>query len=262
MLPKWKRSNNINPFSFSDLAYLENLKNDVFKQLKRYFEFFNTKIQSIECNITQRLENTANISAVIDLISNAVHFSQKNKKKDFCKYVKLDGLTPTTTSAQPERKNYWRLKIYDKSHEQGLKNIKLLRIEFVFSGRSLKKVFSEKDLCLENLLTKENLSKVLVLYKETFTKELLPMINNYLNACVLNIKSSLINQDKFSLDALIAENKLIIFDKEILKRALKKYYLYSGKADHSKRDTERLVKRYKLPCGTLETIKKFHLACG
>lgn len=147
VLPKFIRDNNIQPFTIMDSICLEMINCDCEKQLKQLLGFeIHSKVESIECNITQKVSGEATQSDVLNLLDHAFLTSERDNLKYVgagkrCKYKE------ETHTVIVKRPHYYILKAYDKT-EQQKKELKhqnqnsdtvpdgLLRIEIIYVDTS------------------------------------------------------------------------------------------------------------------------------
>jgi hypothetical protein len=266
ILPKFIRENNVQQFTLMDSIYLELIKNDVEEKLKQILgttKLDNNKCSCIEVNITQRVSGNATQDNVLNLLSNAL----LSKKQDNLKYVgpsKKSRLKEETHTLIVKRSHYYLLKAYNKSEQMMKSGIKIpdgmLRIEIVMVERTLEKLFGNKT-SFQDILTKDSLISVLREYKRIFVDEIIEeKVKVYLDSCKLMLLESLCFSD--SVVEVIAKNRELIPDKEVLRKAIKRFQRMKRVADHSKRDSELYSQKYGLPEDTILTLKEFKDSCG
>lgn len=265
ILPKFIRENNVQPFTLMDSIYLELIKNDVEEKLKQILGTtkLDNKCSSIEVNITQRVSGNATQENVLNLLSNAL----LSKKQDNLKYVgpsKKCRLKEETHTLIVKRSHYYLLKAYNKTEQMMKSGIKIpdgiLRIEIVMVERTLEKLFGNKT-SFQDILTKDSLISVLREYKRIFIDEIIEdKVKKYLNSCKLMLLEFLCFSD--SVVEVIAMNRELIPDKEVLRKAIRKFQRMKRVADHSRRDSELYAQKYDLPEDTILTLKEFKDSCG
>jgi hypothetical protein len=265
ILPKFIRENNVQPFTLMDSIYLELIKNDVEDNLKHILG--TTKLdnicKSIEVNITQKVSGNATVSDVLNLLSNAL----LSKEQDNLKFVgpsKKYRLKEEIHTLIHRRNHYYCLKAYDKSEQMRKSGIKvsdgLLRIEIIMIERTLVKLFGNK-ISFQDVLTKDSLVELLREYKRIFVDEIIEdKVKKYLNSCKLMLLESLCFSD--SAVEVIAKNRELIPDKEVLRKAIKRFQRMKRIADHSGRDSELYTQKYDLPEDVILTLKEFRDSCG
>lgn len=149
------RPNNVKPFGIADAIKLELVKGQVIDFIEKYLQkhmkdqdsdraIQNMTVKALEVNITMPCVGGATPSDVVSLLDLALDkTSVRREWKPGTKYQKIN----TGCMFSKEKKYKW--KIYDKTREQHQKNNplvekNLLRIEVVFIGRSLRRMFGEK----------------------------------------------------------------------------------------------------------------------
>lgn len=265
ILPKFIRENNVQQFTLMDSIYLELIKNDVEEKLKQILGTtkLDNKCSCIEVNITQRVSGNATQDNVLNLLSNAL----LSKKQDNLKYVgpsKKSRLKEETHTLIVKRSHYYLLKAYNKTEQMMKSGIKIpdgiLRIEIVMVERTLEKLFGNKT-SFQDILTKDSLISVLREYKRIFVDEIIEeKVKVYLDSCKLMLLESLCFSD--SVVEVIAKNRELIPDKEVLRKAIKRFQRMKRVADHSRRDSELYSQKYGLPEDTILTLKEFKDSCG
>ena len=266
VLPKFVRDNNIQPFSIIDSIYLEFIKNDCEKQLKQLLgNEINSKVKSIECNITQSPSGESTISDVLNLLSHAF----LSFERDNIKYVgshKKCKLKEELHSVIIKKPHKYIIKAYNKSLQQKIESPtqndisdELLRIEIVMVERTIKKLFGEK-VALSDILTNKSLLNILNEYKRIFYDDIAPQIRKYLDSCYKHLVESLCETDSISIT--VAREREVIPDKKVLKKAIYYYQKLQGISNNSQRDSEHYAKKYDLPKDVILTIHDFKESCG
>jgi len=255
-LPRYLRANNVQPFTGDDMQYIDQLRKDVLGTLGVYgIEVCACKLKSLESNITQSVNDSSNVTDVLNLIRRS------------CDKVIIYESASTTKRCEREietaevpSKNYYRIKAYNKFLEQrgSLDEDKMLRIEIVMLDRTCKRLFGDKT-TIKDILHRDALQKVFGEYKRIFVQEFKPQIENYLrNSCNI-LFEGLMETD--SPLCTLTRYRDIIVDDEVFRRALKRSYWKRGKEDHSRQIIHGL-KEYELPKGAIKTISEFHLSCS
>ena len=265
VLPKFIRDNNIHPFSIMDSMYLEFIKNDCEKQLKQLLgDEINSKVKSIECNITKSPSGEANISDVLNLLNHAF----LSFERDNIKYVgshKKCKLKEELHSVIIKKPHKYIIKAYNKTLQQKNDSStqnditdELLRIEIVMVERTIKKIFGEKT-TLSDILTNKSLLEIIREYKRIFYDDIAPQIRKYLDSCYKLLVESLCETE--SISETVAKERELIPDKKVLKKAIRRYRKMQGISDNAHRDSELYAKKYNLPKDTILTIHDFKESC-
>lgn len=267
-IPSYFNKDNRKPFSLVDAIKLEIVKNDVSNKIARLLgEKADTRLKSLEINITREVEEDTDISVLINLISNSLLYSLNGIK---CNKYYCNKKLSNNTNIQPDgavctKAHYYNIKVYNKSkqlfEEKGIMlKEKLFRIEIVLLDRELTKLFGEK-LTITNILNKQALEKAVNRYKEIFNEDIIPSIKYYLNQCVNQIMADLSTTDRIS--SSIIRQKEIIYDVKILRKALKRYYR-TLRHDVKESTAKNLVSYYcnenkcEFQTKILNIIKEFH----
>lgn len=291
-LPQFINSNNLEPFKISDAIMLDMIKSDLDNQLKSIFgsKELETKIKSIEVNLTQPIDKSIYISDILSLITNACHTSN-NASNRYCIPDNSNSCTSKIINASWTRDKYYMLKCYNKSiselnllkgygkgknkdkyknmsliekqnriREIKESNTELLRIEIKLLNRTLEKLYGCK-LDVNSILTKSSLTIAINEYRRIMDKEIINgKIKPYLDRCVKELVEGLCELGSVA-ELLKSRKREIIFDKEVLRKAIKKWQRIYAIEDTSRKYIHDIYKRNKirLPIGVLSTIKDFHL---
>lgn len=261
-LPKFSRANNVKPFSIYELISLEVVRNHLELMLTDMLgDISKCRLKSIECNITSRVAKGCSPSEVMNLIDRS-YYETKNilfeGASSECKYEK-----ETETLAIP-RRNYYCIKCYNKSLEQQSKgNLEvesnLLRIEIVMMRRTIEKLFGEKS-TLQDVLQEKSLLAVMEEYKRIFSVEI---VDKHIKPCLSGITEVLfesLTQTDSPIKTLARYRQLVV-DEEVFRKALKKWYVFRGKADNSRQMIWSL-RKYNLSKNAILTLREFHDSCG
>lgn len=270
------RPNNIKPIGIVDAITLELIQPQVIEFIKRYLqnhlqnqysdEFIdNLRVVSLEMNLTLPTVGGATPSDVIRLMDMALDKTVvfRKRKSD----SKCDKINTSCLYSKPKE---YRCKIYDKTceqHEKGnpLVEKNLLRIECVLIDRRLNRVFGEDKRTLRDILSKQAIETMCIEYKKIFTEDIIPCVSTYLTDCKELLYDSLTySTPGKEISETIMRYREIIVDIEVLRKALKKFYL---KYKHSEDRSKQMIYKYRnkelnLPEGVLATIKTFHEAVG
>ncbi|MCH5257024.1 MAG: hypothetical protein J1D87_07000 [Lachnospiraceae bacterium] len=276
VLPSFIRENNEKSFTLLDADSLELIKSDCKKQLKHLLgtdikiKIKSVEAKSIEVNITQKVSGKATQADVLNLINHAC----LSKFSDNVKYVgpnRNNPLKEETHTVIVKRPHYYVIKAYDKTQQLQSKLLSehkptssvpsgLLRIELIFSDRTLYKLFGNR-LNISNILSEDALKELMREYKRVFCDEMIPKIETYLDNCVSVLVESLCDTE--NPIATIAEHRELIPDTEVLRKALEQYNRLRGKSNHNlSRDVKRYTVKFGLPQDVLLTLYDFKKSCG
>lgn len=269
VLPNFVRCSNIQPFTLLDSIYLEIIKNDCENQLKRLLgPDISSKIESIECNITQPVSGKATQSDVLNLLCHAF----LTRIRDVQKYVgpnKSCPLKEETHTQIYKKQHYYTMKGYDKTEQQRVKTgskvvdanePELLRLEIIMVDRTIKKLFPFAR-SFSDILTEKSLIKIFREYKRIFYEDISVKVRNYLNSCVRHLVESLCHTE--SPIETIAKEREAIPDARVLQRALEKWMKTRKRApNNALRDARRYAAKYALPQDVILTLRDFKNSCG
>lgn len=261
-LPRFSRKDNVKPYSLVDLITLEIIRNDFEDALAALLgDISDCRLKSIECNITQKVAQGCTPNHVMDLIHRSYYDTTNllfESASAECKYRK------EKETLLIRRRNYYKIKCYDKSREQrdkGNLDVEegLLRVEVVMLDRTIEKLFGGNS-TVQNVLCAKNIIKVMEEYSRIFTDEI---VEAHIKPCLSGITKLLLESltQTDSPVETIAQYRDIIVDMEVLRRALKMWYQLRGKNDIS-RQTIHSLKKYNLPQNAIETIREFRKSCG
>lgn len=260
-LPKFTRSDNVKPYSISDLITLEIIRNEFEDTLKVLLgDIKDCRLKSIECNITQRVAQGCTPSQVMELIHRSYHHTTNmlyEHSSAECKYRKEKEYLSIP------RRGYYKIKCYDKTREQRDKgNLgveeNLLRIEIVMLRRIIDKLFGENS-TVQDVLCAKSIYRVMEEYSRIFNEEIVRHIKEGLTGISDLLFESLTQTD--SPVETLAQFRDIVVDVEVLRKALKRWYDLRGRSDGS-RQTIHSMKKYNLPQNVIATIKEFRKSCG
>ena len=126
--------------------------------------------------------------------------------------------------------------------------------------RTLEKLFGNCT-SFSDILTKDSLIAILREYKRIFCEEMIDgKIKPYLDRCVLLLIESLCDTE--NPITTIAKERELIPDKEVLRKAIKKWQKIRGVSDNSLRDAEMYAQKLCLPQNVVLTIHDFKESCG
>lgn len=218
----------------------------------------------MECNLTIKCVGDCKPKDVIRLF-----------ERSFAKVTVYKETDPNgKTHRKPERgitttkPHEWVLKVYDKTFQQRQAgNLKvesnLIRVELVFLDRMLDRMYSSKK-SLEDILTRKAIKTLIDQYQETFDEICKKNITPMLNACVQEIFECLTcSTPRKEVSETLIKCKELIVDTEVLRKALKKWYVFKKQPDSSK----RIVSFYReknmgFPEDVLRTLKLMHNSLG
>ena len=274
-LPNAIRPNNVQPFQLSDCIKIELVRNQVIEHMRSYLqkhlkdkysdEFLSMmSVTKMECNLTIKCVGNCKPKDVIKL------FEKSFPKVTVYKETDKNG----KTHRKPERgitttkSHEWVLKVYDKTFQQRQDgNLKvesnLIRVELVFLDRMLDRMYSSKK-SLEDILERKAIKTLIDQYQETFDEICKKNITPMLNACVQEVFESLTcSTPRKEVSETLIKCKELIVDTEVLRKALKKWYVFKKQPDSSK----RIVSFYReknmgFPEDVLKTLKLMHNSLG
>lgn len=254
-LPRFLRRNNIIPFNPDDFHCLCDIKIKVKEFLTEYFgdNIVACNLKKMEVNITSSVCEGAKASNVMDLLT-CTYSDTKGQSTVYVERDKESTVHISTSGIVENINNLRKIKCYDKGRKENLilKN-DLLRIEMVYLKRTVEKIY--KNLSLDNILTQDSFNIAFDEYKRIMNHEFKKKIKNYLNMLKDEMLAHL--KECGSPKEVYYQFKEVIFDVQILRVVLKKHYKFCGKNDSSRQVVRWLGNRYKIPKGTLDTVKKF-----
>lgn len=269
------RPNNVKPFGIADAIKMELAREHIIGFMKSYIQrhlsgqapervIQNIQVKSLECNITLPCVGKATPSDMIGLFELAFNRTVLfRERKEKARYEKVN-----TSWRHTEPKKY-HLKIYDKTteqHEKGnhLAEKNLLRIEIVFTDRSLRRMYGNQR-TLADILSVPAIEVMCREYKRVLEEDIINHnIKPCLNYCKWQLVKSLLSSEQGkAISETITRHKELIPDIEVLRSALKKWYALRGVADNSKEIIWICRKKNMgLPEDVLKTIRVFHKAAG
>ena len=272
-LPCLVRNDNTQPFQISEAIKLEVLKMQAVNFIQQYLknglkekysdELLNRlQITKIECNLTLQTFGKCQPKHVIRLFEESFAKVTIYKETQNGKTIRKPEIGMTTT-----KPHEWVLKVYDKSYQQRKDgNIKvasnLLRIEFVFIDRTLKRLFG-KDRGIYSIFSKKSVFKIIEEFQRAFSEVIENNIKPALSAAKFEIVADLDNGMK--LQEVLLKEKEIIYDIEILREALKhewekkNQFKKNPEPDHTKQTIYYYKKpEFGIPQDVLKTLIMFH----
>lgn len=261
-LPRYERQDNIIPYRLIDAVKIELLRNDIDVALAEILKAneFNSKLKSIELNITKETHGKSTCNDVIKLMNNSF-LNQTKQNKLFVtaeqgnplKQV-IDGVCTHTVRGQ------YILKAYNKSKKEGIKKKEILRIELVLQNKQIKKLFGDK-VSLKDILNNKSIISLLECYRDIFINDVIEKhIKNHLNLLVERLFEDMTCTD--SPTETFIRYKEVITDIKILEKAIKKWKNFRGNDDDFTRQLAFKIKtQYGVPQDVLKTIKEFRKSC-
>lgn len=266
------RSDNVKPFGIVDMIKLEQVRGQVTDFIREYLQkhlegWYSEEmmtVRGVEVNVTMPCVGGATPSEVISLLDLALDKTVLFRKQKLP--LKYEKVNTGCLFAKPKE---YRLKIYDKTYEQHQKGNplaekNLLRIEIVFIGRSLRRMFGNRR-GLSDVLSVQGIETMCREYKRVFEQDIVnKTIKPCLNYCVKELLKSLQSAETGrEISETITKHKERILDTEILRKVLKRWYRIRGEEDKSKQAINYYrQKGIGLPEGVLQTIRAFHDAAG
>jgi len=260
-LPSFIRTNNVCPFGLDDMKILQDVRKALKYELAALGSGGDCLLNSVECNLTQRVVGEATPDQVLNLLH--ICYADKTNvvyegPSKACKYHK------EKQTLIVREKNKYILKAYNKSLQQkneGNLDVEegLLRIEIIMQGRIIQHLFGRRCNII-NVLTEVNLKKVITEYKRIFSKDIM---ERYVEPSLKGIKALLLNSlNEFDkIPSVIYKHKEIIVDISLLRDVIKIWHEQWGEPDYSRQDMYR-IREFNLPKDTIRTIKEFYNACG
>lgn len=262
--PKYVRKNNAIPFGISDFPYLEEMKEDIERFLKKQFPkgYYITSAK-MEVNETDTMVGECQCENIFDLFCNSLlHEKDQNifyvtQSKDCLIKRDVDSMVSRTVG------NQWKLKCYNKTKMLEMEmNMELedtsIRIEFILMTRKLHKLFGKK-LSICNIFSQSGFMLLINEYKLLMDN----LIDNYVKKYLSLVHKQLLEdlrrmESPTDVYCLWKEN---IHDKDQLKKVLKIWYKERDMNDNSNQVLQGLNKKFELPKDTFKTVKKFHYNC-
>lgn len=275
-LPRIIRTDNMMPFSLSDVIHLNVVFEYISDFIKNYLEengilekyphgkiLNGIRVSKIEMNLTNEVYGNCKISDVISLFDAALH----NKSADNILFRRQgQQYRKENTAFLYTKPHEYKVKIYDKSLQQQRagNNVKdgIMRIEIIFLERTLQSLFCAH--CgIFDIISQTNLLRLCRKYAEILDNVINKQVKRCLNESVELLFESLTYSDTSrEIDETVARHKEIIFDVIVLKKALQKWYKFRNMPDYSKQAIYRVQQKYNLPTDTLKTVKMFHELSG
>lgn len=259
----WTRPDNVIPLRLAEAGKLDMIYPVAIDFVREYLQRHlgtafsedyvqSLKVTKIECNLTLSCVGGAKPSDVISLFEHVFDETVMHRKY-------MQGFTKKNTSVYCKKAKNYKLKIYDKTEEGRSKGIHaigddMLRIEMIFSNRSLDRIFGKDGKTISNVLQNKTVGMVAEEYSRVFDDLVDNSIIPYLNYCVHQLSENISDSSAGSqVSDAISRCRHDIPDFEVIKKALKK-----------NEKSRQLVSYYKkqelFPTGVIETIKNFHLS--
>lgn len=231
------RKDNIQPFTLLDAIKIEIIRSNLIRDLQSLLDanciqcdVSRSCLKKIESNITQKVAGASTCGQVLNLLNrscydntNVVYQGAARK----CKYLKDD----QTLIVNSIKKNYYRLKCYNKSLKEWKKGNKdvepnLLRIETIMQLRTIRKLFGDKA-TLYDVFQKQGLEKVIREHRRIFVDE---VVEKRVVPCLNAIRDLLfesLTQTGRPIETIALLKELIV-DELVFRQALKKWYKFRG----------------------------------
>lgn len=270
ILPQYIRENNIKPFDLWD-ASDKCVYKEICGQLRLVLGTdFESKLRSVECNITKKVCCFASTSDGLNLLNHAL-LSPTDDNLEYSGQSKECALKKEIHTVISRKAHYYTLKAYDKTEEYRKKckeyggkkddiEDNMLRIEIVLLGRTIDKLFGDKT-SVYDILTEDSLIEILYEYKRIYINEIInKRVKPYLTQCKQKLVKSLLRTN--NIIATVAIERELMPDKEGLHKAINEWQKLKGVSPHAARNMKRYEKRMNLPYGGVRTLKEFRIACG
>lgn len=259
--PRYVRETNEIPFGLDDLPYLDEMRKEIERVLKKQFpKGYTIKMTKVEVNTTGTMVGNCECDNIFNLFCNAMlHNKDQNilyvtQSKENIIDREIPGFVSRTVG------NQWKLKCYNKSKqievEFGItRENPLVRIEFILMTRKIEKLFGKRQK-LSNVFSQAGVMLLLNEYDSLMNN----LIDNYVKRYLTSVHKQLLAdlREFESPTDVYCLRKQNIHDKVQLKRALKSWYRERNMNDNSNQVLQGLNKKFGLPSHTLETVKKFH----
>lgn len=274
--PKFIHETNVNPFQPTSEFKVKILKRSLEEQLKGIFgDITVNKIKTIEVNISQKVcgpQTCEQVNHVLRLLNASMLSKRADKQNKLYVNASKDNnykMCVTGTVSHSVNGRYV-VKCYNKHFQalrDGVTNCKategLLRIEIIMQKRTLIKLFKDK-LSISDILQIDSLLAIMNEYKKIYINEIL---NGYVAHCIDASADKIFEELQKAttsnfITETIAKNKEIIYDVEILRRGLKKYYKFKNMPDNSRVIVHKLAKKYEIPTDVMATLEEFAKSCG
>lgn len=262
--PKYVRDTNEYPFGISDLQYVDDMRKEIERVLKKEFpKGYQLKATKLEVNITDTMVGKCQCDNVFSLFCDSLlHIKDQNtlyvsQSKESYIDREIPGFVSRTVG------NQWKLKCYDKQKQlyvtMGIQIAEpLVRIEFILLSRKIQNLFGKKH-SLSTIFSQAGVLLLINEYKslmdnliENYVKKYLSMVHKQLLRDLRELKRP---------TDVYCRRKQNIHDRIQIKKALKAWYKEQGKEDYSNQVLHGLDKKFGLPRNTLDTIRKFHNQC-
>lgn len=262
--PKYVRTTNAIPFGIFDLTYIDEMREDIERFLKKQFPkgYYITSAK-MEVNETDTMVGRCQCENIFDLFCNSLlHEKDQNifyvtQSKDCSIKRDVDSMISRTIG------NQWKLKCYNKTKMLEMEiNMELedsaIRIEFILMTRKLHKLFG-KNLSIANIFSQSGVMLLINEYKLLMDN----LIDNYVKKYLSKVHKQLLEdlrrlESPTDVYCLWKEN---IHDREQMKKVLRSWYRERNMNDNSNQVLQGLNKKFKLPDDTFKTVKKFHINC-
>lgn len=270
VLPHYVRPNNNVPFGVKDDC--EKVYKGICRDLRLVLgDEFESKLLSVECNITREVEMYTSCSDVLNLLNHAL-LSYSNDNLEYAGPDKCCALKKDIHTVIATRPHYYTVKAYNKTEEYWKKHKTqyigcigdyendVLRMEIILLRRTIKRLFGEKT-SVYDILTSNSLIEIIREYKRIYSVEIIKgCVRPYLTECKREIVKSLWETN--SIAETIAKKQELVLDKEVLHKAIKEWQNAKGVSPHAARDVKRYTRSFGLPQEVILTLKEFRMSCG
>ena len=262
--PKYVRDTNEYPFGISDLPYLDDMRKEIERVLKKEFpKGYYLKATKIEVNLTDTMVGKCQCENIFSLFCDSLlHTKDQNilyvtQSKESHIDKEIPGFVSRTIG------NQWKLKCYDKQKQLDVEmdiqiSEPLIRMEFILLSRKIQNLFGKKH-SLNTIFSQAGVMLLINEYKslmdnltENYVKKHLSLVHKQLLA---DLREYGRPTDVYCL------RKQNIHDKIQMQKALKAFYKEQNRDDISNQVLYGLNKKFGLPCNTIDTIRKFHKQC-
>lgn len=240
ILPHWVRSDNVEPFSTNETAFLR----DIVPELRRFLKNSNVstlglRICSLEVNRTFDLSQLKGFSEeqaarqtsqLLEFMSNALLAEGDAGSSHFVGVRNDIGLVnKEVQSVLLKKERAYALKLYNKSAQLG-RSDHLLRFEIILLRRELDKLFERGD--FSEVLSEQGINKACQRFAELTLDEIIPSVKRYqtkLGKAFVCLARENGVTEAFAL--LIGNN--LIFDESGVRYAVARFYGKGNKSNAS-----------------------------
>lgn len=231
ILPHWVRSDNVEPFSTNETAFLR----DIVPELRRFLKNSNVstlglRICSLEVNRTFDLSQLKGFSEeqaarqtsqLLEFMSNALLAEGDAGSSHFVGVRNDIGLVnKEVQSVLLKKERAYALKLYNKSAQLG-RSDHLLRFEIILLRRELDKLFERGD--FSEVLSEQGINKACQRFAELTLDEIIPCVRKYQSRLgKVFVRLARENGVTGAFSLLVGNN--FVFDESGAKHAISKFY--------------------------------------